>query len=226
MPRKGKRTVEMPVKNSPPKLDHTGLLGGLIDRRRRRILSILADRDGGVTERKLATRLAVAERGGAPESVSAEEIRRITVQLEHVHLPKLADVGLVRWEGTGESVTPTDHPAYDDPAFRRLVEREGDGWDETVEVLASECRRAVLELLDSGPDSPSRDDLARELAAREADGEPSVGAIKDVAAQLHHVHLPKLDRTGLIEYDADDGTVTTRDGSELSKLASIDLPSQ
>ncbi|WP_123536239.1 DUF7344 domain-containing protein [Halosimplex salinum] len=180
----------------------------LTDARRRDVLASLANVSGSVTERELATELAAAERNTTAASVSSEEVRAIRSELYHAHLPALEDAGLVSWEQTDETVAPTDHPLFDDARFDSLVRADGD-WDGVSSCLTGD-RRAVLAVLESSSGRVERDALARELVAREASGAPSTEAVDTTEVRLHHVHLPKLDEAGLVDYDVDDGTVAYR----------------
>lgn len=76
-------------------------------------------------------------------------------------------------------------------------------------ALSHPRRRCVLYVVrDQGPTEGA--DLARRVAARERD--VSVDAVSDVASNrvrvdLRHVHLPKLEDYGFVEYDRRSGTV-------------------
>lgn len=53
--------------------------------------------------------------------------------------------------------------------------------------------------------------LATNIAMQEQDtsiGDPQKDDHKRIQIQLHHVHLPKLEDAGLVEYDTDRRTVT------------------
>lgn len=83
-------------------------------------------------------------------------------------------------------------------------------------VLSEPYRRHVCEYLSSN------DDLVvtlEELTRAVADAEPAangttVAEVDDrhIATTLHHVHLPKLDHVGVLEYDPDRRTVRTDSG--------------
>jgi len=80
---------------------------------------------------------------------------------------------------------------------------------ELFEVLQNDRRRAVLECLRADGAAPVTD-LTGRVAAKEGDAEPEAvpeQRRKSVYVSLYQNHLPKLDRTGLVEYDRDDGTV-------------------
>ena len=79
--------------------------------------------------------------------------------------------------------------------------------DEVFGLLRSERRRAVLRHLD-GTDGPvSLDDLVSCVEARHGDVGFEAGRRDEVAVSLHQVHLPRLERAGVVEYDAAAKTV-------------------
>jgi hypothetical protein len=92
------------------------------------------------------------------------------------------------------------------------VVTDGDPVSVTAELcatVADEHRRAVLRVLPD--DALAFDTLAEEVAHQmQPDGGPDHR--RHVRISLHHVHLPKLDEAGLIEYDTEQMRV--RDVSE------------
>jgi hypothetical protein len=76
------------------------------------------------------------------------------------------------------------------------------------EMLRSERRRNVLYVLyqRAGPVQVSA--LADEVATREG------AEFARVATALRHVHLPKLDDAGVVEFEAETGTVRLSDDSD------------
>lgn len=160
-----------------------------------------------MAERELAAELAWSRRAGPARALSREETH---VELRHVHLPKLADADLVTWDVDEATVVETATPATDERTFDRGVS-EGDEWDDVLAHDPDGRRRSVLTILESRGGSLGRADLAHEVAAREADGEPSTETVEEVLVTLHHVHLPKLEAAGLVEYDAAEGTASSTD---------------
>lgn len=75
----------------PETLDET--LAAIADERRRRLLAILRDLD-------TPERLSALTRNLAAEMdlTSPAEIRKLRIRLHHVHVPKLTDVGIVRYD--------------------------------------------------------------------------------------------------------------------------------
>lgn len=76
------------------------------------------------------------------------------------------------------------------------------------DLLSSERRRTLLDVLESGSTPVELAALAASVHARER-GTPTggPGAREAVAIALHHVHLPKLDEAGVVDYDAVSGRV-------------------
>lgn len=187
---------------------------GLASRRRRRILAILLDGTDPVDVPELARRLAAVEEGRLPTTVSEAATESLLVDLRHVHLPILADVGLLDWDEVDRTVVAADHPAFDDPAFRNLVETGADVGD-VVDCLASEHRRLVVAILQEHDGSMSCSDLAREVAAFQDDARGRTA--EEVEISLHHTHLPKLADVGLVERDREAGTVAYRSHPEVDE---------
>lgn len=79
-------------------MDHETPFQALSDRNRRLALSCLEDEDGSVSVETLATEVVAARDDVRPATVSDEERQSATVQLYHVHLPKLDEAGLVSFD--------------------------------------------------------------------------------------------------------------------------------
>jgi len=80
--------------------------------------------------------------------------------------------------------------------------------DAVFEMLRSERRRNVLYVLYQRAGPVQASTLADEVAAREG------AEFTRVATALRHVHLPKLDDAGVVEFDAETGTVRLSDDSD------------
>ncbi|WP_331236510.1 DUF7504 family protein [Natronorarus salvus] len=74
------------------------LVGLLVHPRRRRVLAALFSHAGPVTVRDLANDVAAAEADGPVEDVSDDERSLVSLDLHHLHLPKLADYGVVAYD--------------------------------------------------------------------------------------------------------------------------------
>jgi hypothetical protein len=184
--------------------DRNAIVTSMTDRRRRWALDLVRNRNGAVPTDELATHLAATETGKRLFEVSEEEFRRELVGLRHTHLPALSDADLVDWDEESGAVASSDHPVHDDPKFDRILDVEADDWDGVLESLADERRRIALSVLSAADGTVDRERLAASVAARaECVSETEVPPrdAKDVLLSLHHVHLPKLDEAGLVEYD-------------------------
>lgn len=175
---------------------------------RRRILAILMDGSEPVALDDLATRLAAVEDGVDPVAVSVDRTEDLRVDLRHVHLPPLAEVGLLAWAPGEETVAVTDHPAYADPGFRELVQTSA-SVDGVLDALASPRRRLVLAVLRAADGVLDREELARRVSDFEGP-EHTEDYVDEVLATLHHVHLPKLSEAGIVERDCEVRTVRYR----------------
>ena len=81
------------------------------DDRRRLALSVLAECCRPLETRQVARRVAARERSTPPDAVDEAAVDEALVSLEHVHLPKFREAGLVSEEG--------DAVDYADPAAVR-----------------------------------------------------------------------------------------------------------
>lgn len=83
--------------------------------------------------------------------------------------------------------------------------------DAVLDALANPQRRIVLRQLVEAPSSElSVDALEAVVARRLEDPPPTVRTSSEVAIQLRHVHLPRLDDAGLCTYDANRECVAYR----------------
>lgn len=200
--------VSMEHQERPP--TRHALLGSLSDSRRRSILRLLQDRASPMGEQELATNL-VAEREDKPlVDVNRAEVKSLYIDLIYIHLPNLTDADLVEWDREAEIVTATDHPALSTPEIEQMIAVDAPGWDAVLGNLAHRRRRVILSVLEDREDAIGRNELAKEVVAHErSDGvdDRSADAIADLVAELHHVHLPKLEQADLLTYDTETGAV-------------------
>ena len=93
------------------------------------------------------------------------------------------------------------------------------GLDETFDILRNQRRRDVLlYLVDTEDGTATLGDLAEHVAAKENEIEPdqlSSKQRKRVYIGLYQCHLPKLDESGVVEYDQDRGTVVLDSDSQV-----------
>ncbi|WP_276300378.1 DUF7344 domain-containing protein [Halorussus lipolyticus] len=75
--------------------------------------------------------------------------------------------------------------------------------DTTLELLADHDRRVVIDYLQDGDDrTVTIDELATYLASRTDECAADPPSADRVQTMLHHVHVPKLVDTGVVDYDA------------------------
>lgn len=184
---------------------------------RRHIVALLLDRVSSIDEEELAIQLAALEEEKSLLDVTKESAQSIHAELLHVHLPTLSDIGLIEWDREAKTVTTTDHPVLDDPKFKQIIETEAIEWDGILANLANKRRRIALSILKNKEEPIARADLAGRIVEHEMDENttPDLEAVADLCIALHHIHLPKLEKAGLITYDIETGTATYEGYSKL-----------
>lgn len=92
--------------------------------------------------------------------------------------------------------------------------------DSELKVIASRERRKVVDhFLTADTEVASVEVLSCKLARAKVDDAPGEApSTETVKAALHHVHLPKLADHGLVEYDAQSGTVRYRPDERVEAL--------
>ena len=98
--------------------------------------------------------------------------------------------------------------------IRRGESDEGLSNEEIFDVLQNERRRHVLQYLREHGGPVSLGDLADHVAAAEYDcqtDDVTSAQRKRVYTTLQQSHLPQMDEVGIVEYDSDDGVITTTD---------------
>ena len=77
--------------------------------RRREVLSLFVTREQPLTLRDLTHGVAQAEEGAEITDISQERVAEIRITLYHVHLPKLAEHGVVSVDEKRDVVEPTEN---------------------------------------------------------------------------------------------------------------------
>lgn len=182
---------------------------------RRRLLGAAHERaPDSLTRRDLATLLAPVSVEKPRDPEANEAVRRAFLAVDHTHLPKLEEAGLLeRYSGRG-TVAATDHAAFRDEgvvdAITGGARTDDRSLDALFRALADDRRRAVLDVLSHQFGPVHAETLAREVAARERDSAESDvpgEAVERILVDLVHVRLPRLEDAGFIDYDAAAGTV-------------------
>lgn len=74
---------------------------------RRRLLVLFSEASvWSITD--LATEIAARERSTSPTDLSSATIRRTQIELVHNHVPRLADYGVLEWDGRSGDVVRSD----------------------------------------------------------------------------------------------------------------------
>ncbi|MFC7204834.1 hypothetical protein ACFQJC_15060 [Haloferax namakaokahaiae] len=149
---------------------------------------------------------------------------RVAIELHHVHLPKLASAGLVAFDDDQGVLSLRAHPDIADGLLdaRLLASVDQAQWEAIASIHSHDCRRELLTVLAQAGGSLTLSSLATELA--EATWTSSSVAERacphEIAITLHHHHLPMLDGSGLVSYDASTHEVSYA-GSEMFGLSAL-----
>jgi hypothetical protein len=95
-------------------------------------------------------------------------------------------------------------------------------WDVVFDALADQMRRAVLRSLVAKPGGRIEQRLLAYSLATDEASETSAGSYKQVLVKLHHVHLPKLQRAHLVEWNRETGVVARTELAGLLPLLVLD----
>lgn len=94
--------------------------------------------------------------------------------------------------------------------------------DAVLCAIADERRRRIVGyLVEHGDEPVTIDELVDAATAADSAGPPdppSRATIEWTVTRLHHTHLPKLDRAGVVEYDARSGIVRYRPDHRVEEL--------
>jgi hypothetical protein len=83
-----------------------------------------------------------------------------------------------------------------------------DSLDSVFELLANHHRRhALVYLAGMNDETASVSEVLDYVVARNADSVEDLHEAEDVASALHHVHLPKLEAAGVVDYDVRSDTI-------------------
>lgn len=90
------------------------------------------------------------------------------------------------------------------------------GLDAILNLLAAGDRREIVHALrEQGSGETTIDDLAKRLVA---DGLVTENDSRLLSIKLHHAHLPKLDDHGLVEFDAERGSVRYQPNEHVERV--------
>jgi hypothetical protein len=108
--------------NSPGAVPDTSR--ALADPVRRYCLSYLVEEETPITFDRLAAQVAAWRTDTDPDAVDDASLTKIRTALYHLHLPKLADLGIITYEATPEEIDLTNDTDSLDP-FLEPARRDG-----------------------------------------------------------------------------------------------------
>lgn len=131
--------------NGTESLSHDAFFEALSNRRRRYALHYLKqqDDDGAVDLTDLSTQITAWERGVEAESLSYADRKSVHTSLSQFHVPKLDELGFVRFDREQSSVELTDRAADVDVYFETVTEGQL-AWGPYLLLLSSALSAAVL----------------------------------------------------------------------------------
>lgn len=218
-----------PSTDDPPTvsgLDLSEVFEILRNGRRRVVVDELASRGGRTGLATVADAVARRETGRDGASLSDNDRKRVYVSLYQVHVPKLADFGLVDYDQESGTLGLTDDGERLATLARTLNHRLATDVavspDLVFELVRSPRQRRVLRVLSGTTDSMATDELATRVASVEEDVPPDEVTNrqrKRVYVALYQTHLPKLADAGVVDYDREGGTVgLTRSGWQVQRF--------
>lgn len=174
---------------------------------RRRVLAVLGDTDGPLSEERLARRLEASATGVAVEAATPAACRKRRIQLRHAILPALTASGLVERAPGGIELSREDWWERGLEGFDGLPlsEPAHPAWDALVALERAFHGQRLLECFAAEPSPRPVGELARELAAA---GE---GDIESIQTRLSHADIPRLADLDVLEFDRE--TRAVRPGS-------------
>lgn len=137
----------------------------------------------------------------------------LAVRLHHVHLPNLADAGLI--DRSGDTVSLTDHPLFDCPGIDVEALVDGDGWDALTAIASEPRRRYLLDVVDAADAPVPLEQLAALVGSRVENG-PGTEQLKSL---FHHVDLPRLAEIGVVTYNREEQMVAAAEIPSVLSLA-------
>ncbi|ELZ05633.1 hypothetical protein C482_01936 [Natrialba chahannaoensis JCM 10990] len=198
----------------------TALFACLACESRRHLLGVLYEHAPDPLSLSACATRVVSRKADTPRAaVSDAAVEQLRLSLHHVHLPKLADAGLVDHDTENQTVARADHSAYRDSAIVDTIqspdEARTDSLDVVFDALADTRRRNVLACLNHSFQAIHIETLARDVATREQPtGETTMSEsgpdTDQVLASLEHTTLPTLAAAGLVDFDPNERTVAYR----------------
>lgn len=160
---------------------------------------------GATTVPGLATTVAARLYDVEPSTVTDEERNECRLALEHVHIPRLDERGVVSYDPERSTVEPRSSPLFEEPLVSLV---EGDVPTVAIEALGDERRLRLLKIAHEVRTELPLCDLALYLVAGRRDcplADVTEAERERCRIELHHNHVPKLVEAGLLERTDDNG---------------------
>jgi len=93
--------------------------------------------------------------------------------------------------------------------------------DTALQLLADQQRREVLHRLVESNGSASMDELISAVVTNTSSPRNPDEVRNHIAVNLHHVHLPKLQDTGIIEYDTSSEAIQYHSNELIEELLHV-----
>lgn len=140
---RGESTAADETTEPPPSPSTDDVFSVLSNHRRRHTIRYLTrNGDGPVQIRDLAAHVAACENDVAVQEVTYKERKRVYTSLHQLHLGKMDDLGIVRYDRDRGVVEPTDETdRYE--AHLTAVTDDGTRWSEVSLAAAVSCVAAV-----------------------------------------------------------------------------------
>lgn len=176
------------------------------DPRQRRIIAILRERSGPISQRSLASQLAVREADESLSPVAEVDHQRILIDLSHRCLPELEAAEWIERQSVGISITEQVPEGMD--VWLSEVDNPAIPWEALAVLLAHPRRQHIISIIAERTLPLPLGELETTLrASTQSQTTDEDGDESTLLATLHHVDLPRLEDVGLIEYDSDEKTV-------------------
>lgn len=88
--------------------------------RRRAVLELLFTHDRALTLTDLRNEVVESEQGAEITEIPREEVKRVHASLHHVHIPKLAEAGVITYDQDRKIVEPTESISRLEPFLAQI----------------------------------------------------------------------------------------------------------
>lgn len=96
------------------------ILDLIANQRRREVLDVLLTHDWLLTTNDIRNEVVEREHGTVITEIPSEEVKKVHISLNHVHIPKLAEDGLINYDSDRGLIEPTEKLSELEPVLSRL----------------------------------------------------------------------------------------------------------